>query len=407
MPMAPRWRFPSPLQQMLWGLALGLLLGWTAPALALRCKPLSDGFILAVTLLMAPLVFTMVASGIAGIGQLRRFGSIGLSMLVYFEAMSLLSLAFGQAAGWLLQPGAGLGLEAALPAAATGTPGYLAALARAVGSSGLLQSLLAALAFGLLLAAGGRRAARLVAGCDWLAGWLLRVMRLLLRAAPLAAFGAMAYAAGRHGLASVGSLAALLAGLYLATVLFVLLAMGGIARLCGLRLGRFIAALRDELVLAAATSSSVAAMPGLMKKLESAGCERSVVAAVVPAGYSFNLNGSNLYLGMAMMFLAQAQQAPLSWTAHLTILAVLMLTSRGASGVAGSAFMVLAASSGALPGASDAGLALLLGIERLLKCRVLANLLGNGVACMALCAWAGRLDRGAMAAAGLARQRHR
>jgi aerobic C4-dicarboxylate transport protein len=398
-----RWRFPGPIVQMLCALAAGLLLGWADPALAVRCKPASELFIAAINLLMAPIIFVTVASGISGMGSLRQFGRVGLHAFIYFEVMSVLSLGAGLAAGWLLQPGVEFPiLGAAMTDGSIGAPSQ--AVHRAFASSLLLQALLLAIGSGVLMAVAGRRAEKLTACLERISGWLLRLVRLLLAFAPLAAFSAIAYAAGRHGLNSVGSLASLLATLYLATAVFILVALGGVACLSGLSLLRFIVAIRDELLLVAATSSSVAAMPGLMRKLEKAGCDRAVVAAVVPASYSFNLNGSNVYLGIGLVFLAQLQQAPLPPGTQLAMLAVLMLTSKGASGVAGSSFMVLAASASMLPGVSDAGLALLLGVERLLKCRVLANLLGNGVACLAVCAWSRRLDHRALAAAGLARR---
>jgi aerobic C4-dicarboxylate transport protein len=401
-----RLRFPGPIVQMLCALAAGLLLGWVDPALAVRFKPVSDLFIFAINLLMAPIVFVMVASGISGMGTLRQFGRVGLHALIYFEIMSVLSLGTGLAAGWLLEPGTALTMMGASAAdGAVGTPSQ--AVSRAFASSLLLQALLLAICSGMLMAAFGRRAERQARWCEHAARWLLRLMRLLLIVAPLAAFSAIAYATGRHGLDSVGSLASMLAALYLATAVFMLVVVGGVAWLCGLSLLRFIMAIRGELVLVAATSSSVAAMPGLMRKLEQAGCDQAVVAAVVPASYSFNLNGSNVYLGMGLVFLAQLQQAPMSLGTQMAMLAVLMLTSKGASGVAGSSFMILVASASMLPGHADGGLALLLGVERLLKCRVLANLLGNGVACIAVCAWSRRLDYHALTAAGLARKRFR
>ena len=389
--------------QVLCALALGLLLGWAEPALAVRFKPLSDGFIFVIGLLVVPIVFVTVTSGLAGMGSLRRMGRTGFCALLYFEAMSALSLATGLCAGWLVQPGERLdAIGAGAPAAAAPTAGV--ALAHMLGASPVLQALLAALACALLLTAFGRRAAGVQRACQRAANGLFRLVRLVLKAAPLAAFGAIAYAAGRHGPGSIGALATLVAALYLASALFIVTAMGAIAWLCGFSLPRLLLALREELVLAATTSSSVAAMPGLMQKLEKAGCPRTLVAAVVPAGYSFNLNGSNIYLGMGLVFLAQLQHAPLSWGICANMLAMLMLMSKGASGVAGAAFMVLAASAAVLPAGSEAGLALLLGVERLLKCRVLANLTGNAVACLAIAAWSGQLDYRALVESGIGRR---
>ena len=390
--------------QVLCALVLGLLLGWTEPALAVRLKPLSDAFLFVIGLLVVPIVFTTVASGLAGMGSLRRMGRTGLCALLYFEAVSVLSLAMGLWAGWLVQPGRQLdALPIDAPAATAATAGE--AWSRMLHSNLVLQSLLAALVCALLLMAFGKRAAGLQRACERAAEGLFALVRLVLKAAPLAAFGAIAYAVGRHGPGSLGALATLVTALYLASALFVLAVMGGVAWLCGFNLPRLLLALREELVLAATTSSSVAAMPGIMQKLERAGCAPVLVAAVVPAGYSFNLNGSNIYLGMGLVFLAQLQHAPLSWSIGINMLAMLMLMSKGASGVAGAAFMVLAASSTVLPAGSEAGLALLLGVERLLKCRVLTNLAGNAVACIAIATWTGQLDRRMLASSGIGRQR--
>ena len=384
----------NPFLQIACAIAAGTLLGTFDPAHAVQMKPLGDLFIGVVRLMVAPIVFFTVAASLASLDNIRQFSSIGVKVLVYFEALSALALLAGFATAALLAPGTGFHLpplpDAALPGAAA-VPSLCEALMRALANSRVLQALVLALVCGIALAGG--RGVRAAGWCERLSGWLFRLFNLVLKAAPLATFGAISFAVGKHGLESVASLLELVGTVYAGSACFILLVLGPIARASGFRLLRFIAYIRDELMLVAGTSSSITAMPRLMEKLERAGCSKSVVSIVVPSGYSFNLNGSNIYLAAAIVFLAQALALPLAPGQLLGILAVAMITSKSASGVAGAAFVALAATLAAVPEIPESSLVFIVGIERLLKCRPLTNIIGNGVACLAIAAWSGTLDR--------------
>jgi len=312
-----------------------------------------------------------------------------------FEVLSALALVGGFAAAALLGPGTGFHIDApAHPALrAAVAPSLPQALGHALATSHVLQALLLAAACGSALALAGERGRRLTAGCELLSGWLFRVFSLVLKAAPAATFGAIAFTVSKHGLLSLAPLLELLGTLYLASACYILVVLGVVARLAGFRLLRFIAFIKDELMLVAGTSSSMSAMPRLMDKLQRAGCPASVVGVVVPTGYSFNLNGSNIYMAAAIVFLAQAVGITLGPQQSLGILAVAMITSKSASGVPGAAFVALAATLVAIPQIPDSSLVFIVGIERLLKSRPLTNIIGNGVACLAISAWGDRLDR--------------
>ncbi len=393
----------NPFLQIACAIVAGAALGFADPVLAVGMKPLGSLFIGAVKLMVAPIVFFTVIGSLSTMDGIRQFSRIGIRMLVYFEVLSVLALAMGFAAAALLAPGIGFHIEApphaVLPGAAAAT--LPQALADALANSHVLQALLLALACGVALALARERGRRLSALCERLAARLFGLFGLVLKAAPLATFGAIAYTVGKHGLVSVASLLELLGTLYLASACFIVLVLGAIARLSGFRLLRFIAWIKDELMLVAGTSSSMTAMPRLMDKLKRAGCAPSVVGIVVPAGYSFNLNGSNIYIAAAIVFLAQALGVTLGPEQLLGILAVAMITSKSASGVAGAAFIALAATLAAIPQIPDSSLVFIVGIERLLKARPLTNIIGNGVACLAISAWSGKLDRGKLHAAAL------
>lgn len=396
----------SPFLQILLALACGVLLGVLDAPLAMAMQPLGTWFIGVVKVLVAPLIFFSVSGGIAAIGSLRQLAGIGMKTLLYFEALALLSLATGVGAALLLRPGVGLHLAAGLDHAAQHAPGQAAlsdTVLVALLHGPLLQTLLLAIVCGLLLALAGVRAHALRQRCEQATGVLLRLLRLVLRAAPLAAFGAMAWSVGKYGVLSVAPLLQLVFALYLATALFVLLVLGALARAGGWSIMRFIVYIKEELLLVFGTASSITAMAQLMEKMARAGCPPAIAGLVIPAGYSFNLNGSNIYLGLALVFLAQAHDIALGPVQLLALVALAMVTSKGASGVAGSAFVALAATLAALPEIAPSSLLFIVGIERLLKCRPLANLVGNGVACLAIAAWHGQLDRDKLAACGLAR----
>lgn len=394
----------SPFFQILAAIACGIVLGLWRPPLALAMQPLGTTFITIIKIMVVPLIFFTVSGGIAGIGKLKQLGRIGVKAMLYFEALSVLSLITGIGAALLLRPGVGFHIDAGLPALAAQPPTLAAAISHALTHSPLLQALMLALVCGIVLALLGQRGQRPAQLCERAAGALLAVLKIALKAAPLAAFGAVSWSVGKYGLMSVTPLLKLLAALYLATAIFVLLVLGTICRACGFSVLRFIVYIKEELLMVFGTASSITAMAPLMEKMVRAGCPAPVTSLVIPAGYSFNLNGSNIYLGMALVFLAQALDITLSPAHLLSIVALAMITSKGASGVAGSAFVALAATLTAVPEIPAASLLFIVGIERLLKCRPLANLAGNGVACLAIAAWDRQLDRSKLHRCGLVRQ---
>ena len=395
----------TPFLQLACAIAAGTLLGILDPAHAMRMKPLGDLFIAVVKLLVAPIVFFTVASSLSSLDDLRRFSRTGIKVFAYFEAMSTLALLAGFAAAALLGPGIGFPVHPLADAAAAGAaplpplpplpPSLAQSLEHALANSRVLQALLLGAVCGIALARGRLSAwcRRLSACCARLSGWLFSLFGLVLKAAPLATFGAIAFTVGKHGLVSIASLLELIGTLYVASAAFIVIVLGPVARASGFRLLRFIAYIRDELMLVAGTASSMTAMPKLMEKLERAGCPPSMVRIVVPVGYSFNLNGSNIYIAATIVFLAQALGVVLGPAQLLGILAVAMVTSKSASGVTGAAFVALAATLAAVPEIPDSSLVFVVGIERLLKCRPLTNIIGNGIACMAISAWDGTLDR--------------
>lgn len=388
--------YRNPFLQVGCAIAAGAVLGILDPALAVQMKPLGDLFIRAIRWLIGPVIFFTVAAAIPALRGMGGFGRVGLKTLLCFEALSLLSLAAGLIAGNLLQPGVAFRLDAAvtaLPVPLDTTHALPVLLARALARSSILQMLAAALICGSVLALLGPRGALVAGICERASAWLLKIVGIVLKAAPLAAFGAIAYTFGRYGPGSVAPLLKLLGALYLSMTLYVLVVLGLLARLCGFSILRFIGYIKEELGIVFGTSSSIAAMPTLMAKLEQAGCPKALIAVVLPAGYSFNLNGTGIYLTLTLLFLAQAFGIDLDLWQQLTLFAVAAVTSKGASGVAGSAFVALAATLTALPELPEAGLLYIVGIERLLKCRALANIIGNGVACIAIAAWERVLDR--------------
>lgn len=397
----------NPTAQMLAAMAAGITLGLLAPDAAAAVAPLGALFVRAIMLLMAPLVFCMLAASVARMGDARRLGGTGARALTYFMLMSVLSLGAGLLAATLLQPGAALhlgpsGMRAPDPGAASmaGTAGavaWLHHLAMLAAHLDNLAWLLAAVPAGLLLARPGARAGAALAAIERGAELLMMTARRLLALAPLAAFGATAYAISRSGLAALLPLLAFVLANYLACTLFVLLVMGGAARLVGVPLVRLLAFLRDELWLVFFTSSSLAALPSLADKLRRLGCANPVVALVLPFGYTLNLAGTNLYVGMAVLFLAQAGHVTLHGPELLAILLVCLVTTKGAVGVAGSGFATLAATLAALHQVPPEMLAMLLGVERLMKCRSLTNVIGNAVACLVVAAWQRDLDYAAVA----------
>lgn len=398
----------------LWVLAailVGGAIGHFFPDTGVALKPLGDGFIGLIKMLIGPIIFLTVVIGIAGVADVKKVGRVGVKALLYFEVVSSIALVIGLVVVNGLQPGAGFHVDpATLDAGAVAkyataahdqsTVGFLLHIipktfTDAFTANGdLLQVLLVALLFGFALSAVGESGRPLMSVLEAAASVFFRMMNMIMRLAPIGAGGAMAFTIGKYGLDSLGPLAKLMVSFYLCCALFVVLVLGAIARLTGFSIFRFLRYIREELLLVLGTSSSESALVPLMQKLERLGCSKSVVGLVVPSGYSFNLDGTNIYLTMAAIFVAQAVDVDLTLTQELSLLAVAMLTSKGASGVTGAGFITLAATLAVVPTVPVAGLALILGIDRFMsEARALTNLIGNGVATIVVARWENALDR--------------
>lgn len=395
--------------QVLLGILLGTVLGLLSPARAVELKPLADAFVALVKMLITPIIFTTVVVGIAGMSDLKTAGKIGLRAILYFEAATTLALAIGLVVANLVQPGVGMHISPeSLDAKATAA--YLnAAPARtavefllhiipktffsAFTEGDTLQVLLLAVLFGIALGRLGEHARPVLNLINEVSRVFFGMVAMVTKLAPVAAAGAMAFTLGKYGAATLLHLGKLLACVYLTCALFVFGCLGLVTRMAGLRLLPILRLIREELLIVLGTSSSETALPGVMGKLESAGCARSTVGIVIPSGYSFNLDGTCIYLTMAALFIAQALDLPLSWERQLALLGVLLVTSKGAAGVTGSGFITLAATlsvSGTIP---VAGIALLLGIDRFLsEARAVTNFIGNAVATFLVAKWNGDLD---------------
>lgn len=409
-PMRLLRRFADSLYlQVLVAVALGALLGFLNPRLGEAMKPLGDGFIKLVKMLIAPIVFATVVTGIAKMGDLKRVGRIGLKGLVYFEVLTTFALALGLLVGKLVQPGAGMNVNAAAldtkALASYTTSGHALSttdfllniipkdVADAFARGDILQVLLFSILFGVALAGFKEKGSIVLHFVEELSHVLFRVVAIVMRVAPLGAFGAMAFTVGKYGIGSLLSLGQLMATFYVTSLLFVLLVLGLVMRWTGLNILKFLRYLRAEILIVLGTSSSESALPLLMRKLERLGCPESVVGLLVPMGYSFNLDGTSIYLTLATLFIAQATNTHVTLAQELEILAVLLLTSKGAAAVTGGGFITLAATLSAVGNIPVAGLALLLGIDRFMsEARAITNLIGNGVATVVVSRWEGELD---------------
>jgi aerobic C4-dicarboxylate transport protein len=390
--------------QVLLGILLGVILGIVAPEKGAAMKPLGDGFIKLIKMLIAPIVFATITVGIARMGALRDVGRIGIRTLIYFEIVSTLALVIGLVVVNLLQPGRGLhaNASAAMPAAATGAPtstvDFLLNIIPTTVLEGfvrgdILQVLVVSLLFGIALLSQGDRARPLVSAIEQLSHTLFIVVGMIMHLAPIGAFGAMAFTVGRYGVGSLLLLGKLMAGVYITCLLFIVVVLGLIVRFAGLRLFALLRYIAEEILLVLGTSSSESALPRLMLKLEQLGCSKPVVGLVIPTGYSFNLDGTSIYMTMAAVFVAQASGIQLSVREQLSILAILLLTSKGAAGVTGSGFITLAATLAAIPSIPPGGLALLVGVDRFMsEARAITNLIGNAVATVVIARWDGALD---------------
>jgi aerobic C4-dicarboxylate transport protein len=400
--------------QVLIAIVLGVAVGYYFPKTGVALKPLGDGFIALIKMMIAPVIFCTVVHGISSMSDLKQVGRVGLKTLFYFEAVSTLALAFGLIIGEIVQPGAGFNVDpASLDAKAVasyvtrakeeGIVAHLLAIIPpdsffgALARGDLLQVLLVAILSGFAISRLGAVGQRIAGAIDMAAKVFFGVIKIIVRAAPVGAFGAMAFTIGAYGLGSLWNLIQLIATFYATSILFVLIVLGAIARLAGFSIIRFIGYIKDELLIVLGTSSSETVLPQLMQKMEHLGASRSVVGLVVPTGYSFNLDGTNIYMTLATLFLAQATNTHLTLSQELGILVIAMITSKGASGVTGAGFVTLAATLAIVPDIPIQSLALLLGIDKFMsECRALTNLVGNGVATVVISLWEGELDKKAL-----------
>jgi len=399
--------------QVLLGVAIAIILGYVSPASAVAMKPLGDAFIRLITMIITLVIFCTLVTGIAGMEDMKKVGRVGGKALLYFEAVSTLALLIGLVVGNLVRPGSGFNIDpATLDAKAVAeyagqakTQSVTQFLVHIIPNTvvdaftrgDILQVLFVSLLFGFALSLAGPRCKPLVDLLDALTRVVFGVVAILMRFAPIGAFGAMAFTIGKYGLASLGPLVKLMATLYITSILFVILVLGGIARVAGFGILRFLWFLRDEILLVLATSSSEPALPSLMAKLEKLGCSKALVGLVVPTGYTFNADGTSLYMTLAALFVAQATNTHLTLAQQFTILGVALLTSKGASGVQGAAFIALVATMMVIPTIPVAGMALILGIDRFLSmCRAVVNMIGNAVATLVVARWENELDRKAL-----------
>ena len=395
--------------QVLAAIALGIALGFLSPETGIALQPLGDGFIKLVKMIIAPVIFLTIATGIAGMGQIAAVGRVAGKAFAYFLTVSTLALIIGLAVANIVQPGAGLNIDpATLDAAAVKSYADKAhdvsivaflldviptTVVSALTDGSILQVLLVAVLFGISLAMVGEPAVPVLRLLEGISAIVFRMVALVMRAAPIGAFGAMAFTIGKYGIGTLVSLGSLVATFYATSLLFVLLVLGGIAHLNGFSILALIRYLKAELLLVLGTSSSEAALPSLIDKMERAGCAKSVVGLVVPTGYSFNLDGTNIYMTLAALFIAQATGVDLSLGEQLALLLVAMISSKGAAGVTGAGFITLAATLSIVPSIPLAGLALILGIDRFMsECRALTNFMGNAVATIVVARWENALD---------------
>jgi aerobic C4-dicarboxylate transport protein len=404
----------TPFYRVLWvqvlaAIVLAIVLGYVDPARAIAMKPLGDAFIRMITMIITLIIFCTVVTGIAGMENLKKVGRVGGLALLYFEIVSTVALLIGLVVGNVMHPGSGFNVNVATldaksvenyagQAKAQSVTEFLmhiipTTVVDAFAKGDILEVVFVALLFGFALSAAGARAKPLVELIESLTHVVFRIVSILMIFAPIGAFGAMAYTVGKFGLASLGPLAKLIATFWLTSMLFVVLVLGAIAWAARFNIFRFLAYIKEEILLVLAVSSSEIAIPTLMAKLEKLGCSKSLVGLIVPTGFTFNTDGTSLYMTMAALFVAQATNTHLTLVQELTILAVAVLTSKGASGVQGASFIALVATLSVIPTIPVAGMALILGIDRFLSMfRALVNMIGNGVATLVLARWEGELS---------------
>jgi len=402
--------------QVLIAIALGITIGHFWPEFGTSLKPIGDAFIKLVKMIIAPVIFLTIVTGIAGLRELGTVGRVAAKAFAYFITVSTLALIVGLIVANVVQPGAGMNIDPAsldtskiadyaAKAHDQTITGFLmnvipTTLVSALVEGEILQVLFVAILFGIALAMVGERGEPLLNILESAAHAVFRLVAILMKAAPMGAFGAMAFTIGQYGIGAVANLAGLVLTFYATSLLFILVVLGAVARMAGFSILKLIRYLKAELLLVLGTSSSESALPSLIEKMERAGCRKSIVGLVIPTGYSFNLDGTNIYMTLAALFIAQATGVKLSLEEELLLLGVAMLSSKGAAGVTGSGFVTLAATLSIVPSVPAAGMALILGVDRFMsECRSLTNFIGNAVATVVVSAWEGGLDRSRLNAA--------
>nr|WP_314263124.1 dicarboxylate/amino acid:cation symporter [uncultured Moellerella sp.] len=396
--------------QVIIAITLGILLGHFYPAFGESLKPLGDAFIKIVKMIIAPVIFLTVVTGIAGMNNMKAVGTVAGKSMIYFLTFSSLALVVGLIVANIIRPGDGLNI-AVESLDSSKVVGYVekAHESSIVGflmniipdtvisplvNGNILQILFISVVFGIALAASGKAGQPVVIFLQNFTDPVFKMVGMLMKLAPIGAFGAMAFTIGKYGISSIGNLLMLIMTFYITALLFVLVILGGVAKYNGFSIIQLIKYIKDELWLVLGTSSSEAALPTLMEKMEKAGCEKSVVGLVIPTGYSFNLDGTNIYMTMAALFIAQATNIDLTLTEQVSLLLVAMISSKGAAGVTGAGFITLAATLSVVPSVPVAGMALILGIDRFMsECRALTNLVGNACACIVVARWENALDK--------------
>jgi len=415
-PISPRRWYTHLYVQVLVAIVAGVLVGHFSPQTGEALKPLGDLFIKLVKMVIAPVIFLTIVTGIAGMRDIGTVGRVATKAFAYFLFFSTLALAVGMVVANLVRPGEGLNIDPATldagkvaeysaKAHESTITGFISAMVpdtflSSLTSGNILQVLVVAILFGISLASVGERGERVLALLEDVSVAFFKLVAIVMKAAPLGAFGAMAFTIGAYGLESLASLAKLVATFYVTSLLFVLGVLGAVAWMAGFSILRLIAYLKGELLLVLGTSSSESALPALIEKMELAGCPKAIVGLVVPTGYSFNLDGTNIYMTLAALFIAQACNVDLTLGDQLLLLGVAMLSSKGAAGVTGAGFITLAATLSIMPSVPVAGMALILGVDRFMsECRSLTNFIGNAVATIVVSRWEGKLDREQLAAA--------
>jgi aerobic C4-dicarboxylate transport protein len=399
----------NPTAQVLFAVAAAVVLGYLRPTTAMAMKPLGDGFIRLITMIITLIIFCTVVTGIAGMEDMKKVGRVGGKALIYFEVVSTLALIIGLCVGNFVKPGDGFNVNPATldakavadyagQAKAQSVSDFVlhivpSSVVDAFAKGDILQVLLISILFGFAVSAMGSRCKPLMEAFEALTHAVFGVVNIVMKLAPIGAFGAMAFTVGKFGLSSLGPLAKLIVTFYLTSLLFVFLIFGLICQVCGFSILKFLRYIKEEIVLVLAISSSEPAMPTLMAKLEKLGCSKALVGLIVPTGYTFNTDGTSMYMTLAALFVAQATGTHLTMMQQLTILAVAILTSKGASGVQGASFIALVGTLMVIPTIPVAGMALILGIDRFMSmCRATVNMIGNGVATVVVARWEREVD---------------